>query len=65
MEAIEATPGTTVRVGEGTRKTEFVGMRGDIERSFGRTDHPALDVRLENGRRELFWFYQLEKAEEA
>ena len=33
--------------------------------SFGSTDHPALDVRLENGRLELFWFYQLERAGEA
>lgn len=65
MEANEAIPGTAVRVGEGTRRTEFVGMRGDIERSFGSPEHPALDVRLENGRRELFWFHQLDRAEEA
>ena len=53
-----------VRVREGTRRTEFAGMRGAIERSFGDPEYPALDVRLENGRRELFWFHQLEKAEE-
>lgn len=49
-----------MRVGEGTRRTELRGMRGTIERSFGSPDHPALDVRLEDGRRELFWFYQLD-----
>ena len=60
MEPREALPGTTVRVGEGTRRTEFRGMEGTIEGSFGNPGHPALDVRLENGRRELFWFYQLD-----
>ena len=35
-------------------------MEGTIEGSFGNPGHPALDVRLENGRRELFWFYQLD-----
>ena len=64
MESREALPGTTVRVMQGTRRTEFVGMRGAIERSFGSPEHPALDVRLENGRRELFWYHQLEKAGE-
>ena len=36
-------------------------MRGIIEQSFGTAEHPALDVRLENGRLELFWFYQLDR----
>ncbi len=61
MEPREALPGTTVRVSDDTRRTEFRGMEGTIERSFGNADHPALDVRLQNGRRELFWFYQLDK----
>lgn len=65
MESHEALPGTVVRVMQGTRRTEFVGMSGAIERSFGSPEHPALDVRLENGRRELFWSHQLEKAEES
>lgn len=65
MESYEALPGTAVRVREGgTRRTEFAGMWGAIERSFGSPKYPALDVRLENGRRELFWFYQLDSAEE-
>ena len=62
MESHEALPGTAVRVRPGTGRTEFGGMRGVIERSFGTTEHPALDVRLENGRLELFWFYQLDRA---
>ena len=46
MEPREALPGTTVRVSDDTRRTEFRGMEGTIERSFGNADHPALDVRL-------------------
>jgi hypothetical protein len=64
LEANEAVPGTAVRVAEGTRKSEFAGMGGAIERSIGAPDHPALDVRLEDGRRGLFWFHQLDRAEE-
>ena len=64
MEPQEALPGTAVRVRYVTRRTEFAGMRGTIEKSFGSTDHPALDVRLENGQCELFWFYQLDRAGE-
>jgi hypothetical protein len=63
LEPREALPGTAVRVGDGTRRSEFAGMEGTIERSFGGSEHPALDVRLENGRRELFWFYQLDRTE--
>ena len=65
MKPYQAIPGTAVRVGDGAGRTEFVGMGGTIERSFGTVDHPALDVRLEDGRRELFWFHQLEKAEKS
>ena len=61
MESHEALPGTAVRVRPDTRRTEFWGMRGIIGQSFGAAEHPALDVRLENGRLELFWFYQLDR----
>jgi hypothetical protein len=63
-EANEAIPGTAVRVGEGARKKRFAGIGGTIERSFGAPEQPALDIRLEDGRRELFWFHQLDRAEE-
>jgi hypothetical protein len=65
LESHEALPGTAVRVRHETRRTEFGGMRGIIEQSFGSAEHPALDVRLENGRLELFWFYQLDRAVQA
>src|SRR3712207_7846819 len=59
----EARPGMLVRVVEDKRRPEFEGMLGTIRGSFGRSDYPALDVQLEDGRLELFWFHQLDKAE--
>ena len=59
----EARPGMLVRVIEDKRRPEFEGMLGTIKGSFGHSDYPALDVQLENGRLELFWFHQLENAE--
>jgi hypothetical protein len=60
--AHEARPGTLVRVVEDKRRPEYEGKLGTIKGAFGHSDHPALDVQLENGRLELFWFHQLEKA---
>ena len=52
----------TVRVKQGHWKSKFSGMLGTVEHRWGHSDHPALDVRLENGRLELFWFHELDKA---
>jgi hypothetical protein len=52
-----------VRVIEDRRRPEYVGKLGIIRGSFGSTDYPALDVQLENGRLELFWYHQLEKTD--
>ncbi len=61
--AYEARPGMLVRVVEDERRPEYEGKLGTIKGTFGHSDYPALDVQLENGRLELFWFHQLEKAE--
>jgi hypothetical protein len=53
-----------VRVLRSFRKPELEGMQGTIRNCFGDADYPALDVQLEDGRLELFWFHQLEKVEE-
>jgi hypothetical protein len=58
--AQEARSGMRVRVVEDTRRPEFEGMFGTVKGSFGAPEYPALDVKLEDGRLELFWFYQLE-----
>jgi hypothetical protein len=52
-----------VRVREAYRKSELAGMRGIIKQRWGSPNYVALDVRLENGRSELFWIHQLEKAD--
>jgi hypothetical protein len=60
----EARPGVVVRVKDGLWKSEFGGMLGTVEHRWGHPDHPALDVRLEDGRSELFWFHELDKVQE-
>ena len=57
----EARTGITVRVKQQHWKSKFSGMRGTVEHKWGHPEHPALDVRLENGRLELFWFYELDE----
>ena len=64
MRSYEASPGMVVRVKEGHWKADFVGIRGTVEHKWGHPQHPALDVRLEDGRSELFWFYELDTVEE-
>jgi hypothetical protein len=60
VQSHEARPGTAVRVKEGYRRPELEGMGGTIEHCWGSLDYLALDVRLEDGRSELFWFHQLD-----
>jgi len=50
---------------EGRPQEDLDGMRDSIERSLGVPDRPALNVRLEHGRRGLFWLHRSERAEEA
>jgi hypothetical protein len=61
----EALIGARVRVLETDRRAELRGKLGTIECRFGHPDYLALDVRLDDGRLELFWAYGLESAEEA
>jgi hypothetical protein len=54
-------PGMLVRVKEKHWKTQFGGMLGTVEHRWGNPDHPALDVRLEDGLLVLFWFHELDE----
>ena len=65
MRLREARAGVAVRVKEGLWRSEFGGMLGTVEHLWGHPDHPALDVRLDEGRLELFWFYELDSVQEA
>ena len=64
MELRDARPGMVVRVQKSFRQPELEGMIGTIKNCFGDAAYPALDVQLEDGRLELFWFHQLERVEE-
>ena len=61
MQAYEPHPGMPVRVKERHWRSEFGGMLGTVEHRWGHPDHPALDVRLEDGRLVLFWFHELDE----
>ena len=65
MHSHEAFVGARVRVLETDRRAELRGMFGTIEHRFGHPEYLALDVRLDDGRLELFWAHGLESAEEA
>ena len=60
MELQEVRSGTVVRVKEGYRKPDLVGMRGTVRTCWGHPDYSAVDIELEDGRSELLWFHQLE-----
>ena len=64
MESQEARTGTTVRVKEGYRKRDLVGMRGTVQKCWGNPDYLAVDIELEDGRSELLWFHELEVVEQ-
>ena len=64
MQSHEALIGVRVRVLETDRRAELRGMYGTIEHRWGHPEYLALDVRLDDGRLELFWPRGLESAEE-
>ena len=64
MQSHEALIGVRVRVLETDRRAELRGMYGTIEHRFGHPEYLALDVRLDDGRLELFWAHGLESAEQ-
>ena len=43
----------------------FDGMPGVVTGRWGALENPAFDVRLEDGRRRLFWFHELEEVDGA
>ncbi len=61
MLAHEPRRGMLVRVKKGCWKLEFRDRHGTVEHMWGAPEHPALDVRLEDGRLELFWFHELDQ----
>jgi hypothetical protein len=64
MRPEEAQIGKRVRVRENHRKTDFRGQEGVIAKSWGNPGYPALDVLLDEGNWQLFWFHELEEVSE-
>jgi hypothetical protein len=60
----EARIGALVRVGESGLRSEWRGLTGRITERWGAPEYVALDVRLEDGRSQLFWHYELEEVPE-
>lgn len=63
MKSEEARIGMRVRVSEEHRKLELREMNGTIVQRYGDSSYLALDVRLDDGRSELFWHHELDEVE--
>jgi hypothetical protein len=64
MDTREPRIGARVRVREGYRKPQLRGRVGRIKRVYGDARCAAVEVRFEDGRSELLWRHELEKAKE-
>ena len=64
MRSEEARIGALVRVGESGLRSKWRGLTGRITARWGDPEYLALDVRLEDGRSQLFWHYELEEVPE-
>ncbi len=60
MSPEQARIGVWVKVGESGLLPEWRGMTGRIIGRWGHPEYLALDVRLEDGRSQLFWHHELE-----
>ena len=56
----EAQIGKRVRVRQDLRATFLCGREGIIARRWGNPGYPALDVLLDEGDWQLFWYHELE-----
>ena len=56
--------GKRVRIRAEHRGPALRGMIGTIEKRWGNPDYIALDVLLDDGRSELFWYHELEEIAE-
>ncbi len=64
MRPEEAQIGKRVRVRNDLRKTNLRGRQGMIAKRWGNPGYPALDVVLDDGNWQLFWYHELEEADE-
>ena len=60
----EAIIGMRVRVREDHRTTQLRGQEGTIQHRWGDPNYVALDVLLDSGVMQLFWFHELQLIED-
>lgn len=53
--------GARVKVRTDCESLKHRGLSGTVVEGFGRAEYSAFDVRLEDGRSELFWRYELDE----
>lgn len=63
MTSEEALVGMRVMVRKEHRSAHLRGQKGTIKHKWGAPDYAALDVLLDNGRLQLFWFHELQAIE--
>ena len=61
MRPEEAQIGKRVRVRNDHRKADFRGQQGTIAKRWGNPEYFALDVLLDDGDWQLFWYHELEE----
>ena len=64
MKSEEALVGKRVRVREDHRKANLRGRSGTIVERWGNPSYAALDVLLDEGEWQLFWYHELEELDE-
>jgi len=64
MRSEEALIGKRVRVREDNRTANLRGQEGTIIRRWGNPAYTALDVFLDDGDWQLFWYHELEEVAE-
>ncbi len=64
MKSDEAHIGKRVRVRESLHRADLKGKEGTIRARWGNAGHVALDVVLDDGRSQLFWYHELEGVED-
>jgi hypothetical protein len=60
----EARIGKRVRIRQDHRSVPLRELAGTIEKRWGNPDYVALDVMLDDGDSQLFWYYELEEIAE-
>ena len=64
MRSEQARIGARVRVGESGVRSQWRGLTGTISGRWGHPEYLAPDVRMEDGRSQLFWHHELERVPE-